>query len=62
MGVMFSAPFIDHERISGIRQALVKAYKQDSITAIASAAQEAQKYVDEGGDFDDWQFDDSIEV
>lgn len=54
-------PFVDSERVKAIRLALTKAYSENDRVAIEKAAQEAQEYVDEGGDFDDWQFDDSIE-
>jgi len=43
-------PFVDEDRAKKIRQALVKAYSNNDRTAIVKAAQEAQKYVDEGGD------------
>lgn len=54
-------PFTDANRSVCIEQALIRAYEAKDREAIKQAALEAQKYVDEGGDFDDWQFDDSIE-
>lgn len=44
-------PFTDPNRSVCIYQALVRAYEAHDREAIAKAAQEAQKYVDEGGDF-----------
>lgn len=43
--------FVDSERVEAIRGALLKAYHDNDHTAIVNAAQEAQRYVDEGGDF-----------
>lgn len=54
-------PFTDANRSVCIKQALIRAYEAKDREAIKQAALEAQRYVDEGGDFDDWQFDDSIE-
>ena len=44
-------PFTDPNKSVCIEQALVRAYEAKDRVAIEKAAQEAQKYVDEGGDF-----------
>lgn len=61
MNRFMQTPFVDSERAKSIRLALTKAYTEKDRDTIAKAATEAQKYVDEGGDFDDWEFDDTIE-
>lgn len=61
MEQLLQKPFVDHKRIKTIRANLVNAYRAQENKNITDAAIEAQKNVDEGGDFDDWQFNDSIE-
>jgi hypothetical protein len=57
---MLQKPFTDPNRSVIIQQALVRAYESGCRDEIYAAAKEAQKYVDEGGD---WMqvFDDSLE-
>ena len=55
--------FVDEERANGVRMELVKAYCINDHQRLHKAVMEAQKYVDEGGDFplSFWQYDDTIE-
>jgi len=55
--------FVDEERANGVRMGLVKAYCINDHQRLNKAVVEAQKYVDEGGDFplSFWQYDDTIE-
>lgn len=53
-------PFVDSERIKAIRLALTNAYSESDRDAVKKAAIEAQKYVDEGGDYD-FEIDDALE-
>jgi len=57
---MLQKPFTDPNRSVIIQQALIRAYESGCRDEIYAAAKEAQKYVDEGGD---WMqvFDDSLE-
>lgn len=57
---MLQKPFTDPNRSVIIQQSLIRAYESGSRDEIYAAAKEAQKYVDEGGD---WMqvFDDSLE-
>lgn len=60
MNTILQTPFVDAGRIEEIRQALIKAYGNNDREAIANAAQQAQKYIDEGGDIDR-ELEDSLE-
>lgn len=53
--------FVDPERSGKIRLALAVAYERWDNEKVTKAAKEAQDYVDEGGDFDNWKYDDGIE-
>ena len=53
-------PFVDSERVKAIRLALTKAYSESDREAVKNAVIEAQKYVDEGGDYD-FEIDDALE-
>lgn len=53
--------FVDVERSKNVRLALTKAYASNDANGLKNAVLDAQKYADEGGDFEDWRFGDDIE-